>query len=106
MLPVGLCEWEITNVHPVLTKMFKNNLKTFENESSKYLRTFSLSPKIERSYDEKECKSFRLFNSGQIQIIDYTVKNGLNICVAVNIEIIQRSENAKSKNQLFHNFSS
>ena len=24
MLPVGLWEWKITNVHPVVTKMFKN----------------------------------------------------------------------------------
>ena len=33
MLPVGLCEWEVTNIHPVLTKMFiKNILRTFKAE--------------------------------------------------------------------------
>ena len=24
MLPVGLCEWKITNLHPILTVIFKD----------------------------------------------------------------------------------
>ena len=36
MLPVGLCEWIITNVHAILKVMFKNVLYTFDVEILKY----------------------------------------------------------------------
>ena len=36
MLPVGLCEWIITNVHTILKVMFKNVLYTFDVEILKY----------------------------------------------------------------------
>ena len=45
MLPVGLCEWKITNAHPILTVMVKNVLITFEAEILKIFEKFSLSPK-------------------------------------------------------------
>ena len=32
MLPVGLCEWNITTAHPVQTFVFKNFFRTFEAE--------------------------------------------------------------------------
>ena len=32
MFPIGLCEPKFTNVHPILTIMFKNILGTFEAE--------------------------------------------------------------------------
>ena len=32
VLPVGLCEWKITNIHPIPTPVFKNNLITFDAE--------------------------------------------------------------------------
>ena len=32
MLLVGLCEWNITNVRPILTVMLKDVLRTFEAE--------------------------------------------------------------------------
>ena len=38
MLPVGLCEWKITNVHPILAIMFKNLLRTFEAEIFKNIQ--------------------------------------------------------------------
>ena len=50
MLPVGLCEWKITNIHPILTAMYKNILRTSEAEILKILRTFSQSSKIRPSY--------------------------------------------------------
>ena len=56
MLPVGLCEWKTTNVHPILTIMFKSVLITLINlrlKSSKYLRTFSLGLKIRPSNKKK-----------------------------------------------------
>ena len=50
VLPVGLCEWKITNVRPTPTIIFKNVFKTFENE---ILETFlkehsALTQKIRR----------------------------------------------------------
>ena len=53
VLLVGLYECKVTTALPRLTIaiMFKNILRTFEAEmSSKYLRTFNLSPKTRRSY--------------------------------------------------------
>ena len=35
MLPVGLSEWKITDVHPIPTILFKNVLRTIEAEISK-----------------------------------------------------------------------
>ena len=34
---VGLCEWKKTNVHVILTVMFKNVLRTFEADVLKIL---------------------------------------------------------------------
>ena len=33
LLPVGLCEWKITNVHQILTIKLKKVLRTFEAET-------------------------------------------------------------------------
>ena len=41
------------NIHPILTIHFNNMLGTLEAEILKYLRTFSLSSKIRRSYNKK-----------------------------------------------------
>ena len=38
MFPVGLCEWKITDVHPTLTIMFKEFLRTFEAEILKIFK--------------------------------------------------------------------
>ena len=39
MLPGGLCKWKITNVHPILTIMFKpNTLRPFEAEILKIFK--------------------------------------------------------------------
>ena len=51
MLPVGLYKWKKPNVHSILTIVFKNILRCPPNS---FKRTFSLSPKIRRSY-KKEC---------------------------------------------------
>ena len=45
MFPVGLCEWKITNVHPILAIMLKNVLETF---GAKILKIF-LNKKTEMS---------------------------------------------------------
>ena len=42
VLPVGLWEWKITNVHPILTTLFKNVSRTFEAE---VLKVFYAVPK-------------------------------------------------------------
>ena len=48
MLPIGLCEWKLTNVqHPILTNVFKNILKKhLKLKSSKHLRIFFLSLRL------------------------------------------------------------
>ena len=38
MLPVGLCKWKTTNVHPMLTIMFKRVLRTFKAEILKIFK--------------------------------------------------------------------
>ena len=93
VLSVGLCDWKIRNVHPILTVMFKNILRTYEAElytlfqkpgtsmesrrcgqdkriffcpvhnastpcslqafGIRCIKTFSLSPKVRRSYKER-----------------------------------------------------
>ena len=45
MLPVGLCEWKTTNVHPILTIMFKSVLRTFEAEMLKIFKNIQSWPK-------------------------------------------------------------
>ena len=45
MLPVGLCDGKITNVHSILTSMFKNILRRFEAEIFKMFKEASASPK-------------------------------------------------------------
>ena len=37
-IPVGLCEWKITIIHPILTIVFQNVLRTFEAESLKIFK--------------------------------------------------------------------
>ena len=38
MIPVGLYEWKITTVLPILTIMFRNILRTFEAEIIKIFK--------------------------------------------------------------------
>ena len=38
MIPVGMCEWKITNAHTILAIMFKNVLGTFLR--AEILKTF------------------------------------------------------------------
>ena len=45
MLPVGLCKWKTTNVHPILTIMFKSVLITFEAEIFKIFKHIQSRPK-------------------------------------------------------------
>ena len=47
MFPVGLYEWKITNVHAILTFIFKNVLKTFEAE---ILKIFKVTVQFERCF--------------------------------------------------------
>ena len=66
MLPVGLCDCKL-DVHPLLTIMFKNILRTFEAEILKLFKTIQPRPKnYIRSYKKKECMyiilGFRIVN--------------------------------------------
>ena len=45
VLPVGLCERKSTNVHPILTVMFKIILRTFEAEILKIFKNIQPQPK-------------------------------------------------------------
>ena len=43
MLRVGLCKWKTTNVHPILTIMFKSVLDVLIKKKSIHLRHMSIS---------------------------------------------------------------
>ena len=46
-LPVGLTsEWQIINVHPILTTVFKSISRTFEAEIPKIFKNIQTQPKI------------------------------------------------------------
>ena len=45
MFPDGLCEWKITNLHPILTIIFQNILRTFEAEILKIFKIIQPQPK-------------------------------------------------------------
>ena len=56
MRPVGLCEWKIRNVHPILLMYLRVFLRTFEAEIFKIFigGTVSLCSKVTRSYKKKD----------------------------------------------------
>ena len=58
MLPVaGLYESKTINVHQVLAIICKKYQEYLRQKSSKYLRTFSLSPNIRRPYKKESVAS-------------------------------------------------
>ena len=46
MLPVGLDGWKMTNVHPILTIVFENVLRTFEAEILQLFRNIQPQPRV------------------------------------------------------------
>ena len=44
ILAVGLYDWKIENLHPILTIMFKDVLRTFENEIHKIFKNIRPQP--------------------------------------------------------------
>ena len=78
MLPVGLCEWKITNTYYITILL--------DAEIFKILRTFSRNPKSRRSYSYKKKKSVDLLSRTEINwifVAEWTVKFSVYIFVTV-----------------------
>ena len=54
MPPVWSCEWKTANVHSILTIMFKNVLRTVEDETLKIFKNIQYGPKLSHSYKKNE----------------------------------------------------
>ena len=54
MFPVGFCELKITHVHPLLTILFKNVLRTFEAGILKIFKNIQSQPKNQTFLEKKK----------------------------------------------------
>ena len=70
MFPVGFCELKITHVHPLLTILFKNVLRTFEAGILKIFKNIQSQPKNQTFLEKKkECSHLFITSLSTTQII-------------------------------------